>query len=182
MNGRGVGSIAVVLAGAALALAPTSATAQADTPPEPPPFVGEFPDFVGAPTTIFDIPGILQDVQGDVDGPFPFTGIPGTANEFASVLGIQNAVWSADSIPADGNPGVIYAADAFELTLPGTMGAASDALFENDFAFNSTDFGFQDLIGFPAAGYAMEADFSEIAGGVAFFTPFGDDFIPLYTP
>jgi hypothetical protein len=181
MNGRGVGSIAVVLGGAAaaaaLALAAPSATAQADTPPEPPPFFGEFPAFAGTPTTIFDIPGILQDVQGDVD--LPFTGgpvlIPGTANEFTSVLGIQNAVWSEESM------GFIYA-DAFQLTLPGTMGAASDALFEDDFGFSSTDFGFQDLIGFPAAGYAMEASFSQTAGAVAFFTPFEDFFIPLYVP
>jgi hypothetical protein len=176
MNGRGVGSIAVVLAGAALALAPTSATAQADTPPEPPPFVDEFPAFVGAPTTIFDIPGILQDVQGDVDL-FPITGTNGvgTANEFTSVLGIQN-----DAVLSEESAGFIYAADTFQLTLPGTMGAASDALFENDVAFDSIGFGFNDLIGFPAAGYAMEADFSQIAGGVGFFTPFGDDFIPLY--
>jgi hypothetical protein len=181
MNRRGVGSIAVILGGAAaaaaLALAATSATAQADTAsPEPPPFLGEFPDFTGTPITIFDIPGILQDVQGDVD--LPFTGgpvlVPGTANEFTSVLGIQNAVLSEES------NGFSYA-DAFQLTLPGTMGSASDALFEDDFSISST-FGFQDLIGFPAAGYAMEASFSQIAGAVTFFTPFGDLPIPLYVP
>jgi hypothetical protein len=179
MNGRGVGSIAVVLGGAAtaatLALAATSATAQADTPPEPPPFLGEFPAFTGTPTTIFEIPGILQDVQGNVDlAPITGTSGVGTANEFTSVLGIQNAVLSEESA------GFIYAADAFQLTDPGTMGSASDALFEDDFGFNSTDFGFQDLIGFPAAGYAMEASFSQTAGDVAFFTPFEDFFIPLY--
>ncbi len=165
-------------AAAVLALAATNATAQADAPPEPPPFLDEFPAFTGTPTTIFDIPGILQDVQGD--GDLPVFGIPGTANEFTSVLGIQNADWSAESLPSVGNPGFLDAADTFQLTLPGSMGAASDALFENAFAFTSTDFGFHDLIGFPVADYALEADFSQVGGDLIYFTPFGDFPIPLY--
>jgi len=180
MNGRGGGSIAVVLGGAtaaaALALAATTATAQADTPPEPPPFLGEFPAFTGTPTTIFEIPGILQDAQGDVDL-FPITGTSGiaTANEFTSVLGIQNV-----GILSDESAGFIYAADAFQLSLPGTIGPASDAFFENDFAFDSISFAFHDLIGFPLAGYALDAEFSEIGAAFIFFTPFEDFAFPLY--
>ncbi|MCV7260938.1 hypothetical protein [Mycobacterium shimoidei] len=173
MNGRRVGSIALVVGGAtaaaALALAATSATAQADTPVEPSPFLGEFPAFTDTPTTIFEIPGILQDVQGDVET--PFFGV-GPANEFTSVLGIQNAALLEYG-------GLIFV-DELQLTLPGTMGSASDALFENDFQFESTFFGIADRIGFPAAGYALEAAFSEIGGGFVFYTPFGDFPINLY--
>lgn len=179
MKCRGIGNVAAILgaaAAAALALAGTSATARADTaPPAPPPFFDDFPSFTGTPTTIFDIPGILQDAQGDMDfAPFGYIR-SGIGNEFTSVLGIQNLDWSyAD--PA----GFFANIDEFQLTLPGTMGLTSDALFEQVVGITSIGDDFMYQIGSPAADYAMEFNLSFAGAAFEFFTPFGEFVLPLY--
>jgi len=179
MQHRGAGKFAAVLcaaAGAVLALVASSATARADTPPpSPPPFFEDFPDFTGTPTTIFDIPGFLQDAQGDMDfAPFGYVR-DGIGNEFTSVLGIQNLGWSYTE-PA----GYFATVDEFQLTLPGTMGLTSDALFEQMVGITNIGGDFMYEIGSPAADYAIEFNMSTAAAGFEFYTPFGDFWLPLY--
>lgn len=178
MKHRDIGNVAAVLGAAAaavLGLAGTGATAWADTaPPAPPPFFDAFPDFTDTPTTIFDIPGVLQDVQGDMDSPLGYLR-SGIANEFTSVLGIQNLGWSYTD-PA----GYFATVDEFQLTLPGAMGLTSDALFEQVVGITNIGQGFIYEIGSPAADYAMEFNLSFAGAAFEFFTPFGDFSLPLY--
>lgn len=178
MSGRNAGAAAATLSGAVLAtvfaLAAPGAAAHADTTsPEPAPFLSEFPAFTGTPTTVFEIPGVLQDVQGDMElTPFG-SPLSGTANEFTSVLGIQAFGWSqADSVEFND-------ADAFEITFPGAMGSSSNALFEEAFAFSSIG-NFTEAIAFPVADFAVELDLSTVGGVVDFDTPFGDFDVPLF--
>lgn len=183
MKHQGIENVAAVLgaaAAAALALVGTSATAGADTaPPAPPPFFEDFPDFTGTPTTIFDIPGILQDAQGDMDfAPFGYIR-DGIANEFTSVLGIQNLGWLY-SDPTGYPTGFFAAVDEFQLTLPGTMGLTSDALFEQVVGITNIGGDFMYEIGSPAADFAIEFNLSTAAAGFEFYTPFGDLWLPFY--